>query len=51
MSYLLYDVATAPTACGIESCQYYPIRVVIDFVATAPTACGIERELIELLKE
>ena len=38
-------VATAPTACGIET--HLQIRILIqkDLVATAPTACGIETNI------
>ena len=35
-------VATAPTACGIESCSLARIASNTSCVATAPTACGIE---------
>ena len=38
------NVATAPTACGIETSDYNSqicLRIILP-VATAPTACGIE---------
>ena len=37
-------VATAPTACGIETVAWImtPMDVCSWLVATAPTACGIE---------
>ena len=42
---VIYDrskVATAPTACGIETITFVCGRELDAAVATAPTACGIE---------
>ena len=37
------SVATAPTACGIETMQQRALAALNQYnVATAPTACGIE---------
>ena len=40
--HLAYPVATAPTACGIETYIIGSNTVPGTNVATAPTACGIE---------
>ena len=44
----LRQVATAPTACGIETAGITIRHTKVSFlVATAPTACGIETNIFE----